>query len=50
VYSRALPLATRGLVIERSTLQEYAGAVGGAVLGIEYALSAQSIASMVQEA
>jgi predicted NBD/HSP70 family sugar kinase len=49
VYSRALPLATRSLVIERSILNEYAGATGGAVLGIENALSAQSIASMVEE-
>ena len=40
VYQRALPLATRNLVLANSTLGEYAGLAGAAVLGIERALSA----------
>ena len=40
VYQRALPLATRNLVLTSSMLGEYAGLAGAAVLGIERVLSA----------
>ena len=40
VYQRALPLATRNLVLANSVLGEYAGLAGAAVLGIERVLSA----------
>jgi predicted NBD/HSP70 family sugar kinase len=39
VYRRALPLATRNLVISRPVLSEWSGTGGGVVLGIEHALS-----------
>ena len=40
VYQRALPLATRNLVLANSVLGEFAGVAGAAVLGIERVLSA----------
>jgi predicted NBD/HSP70 family sugar kinase len=43
VYQRALPLATRNLVLTNSVLGEYGGLAGAAVLGIERVLSADSI-------
>ncbi|MCE3553927.1 ROK family protein [Pseudonocardia sp. RS11V-5] len=43
VYQRALPLATRNLVLTNSVLGEYAGVAGATVLGIERVLSAESI-------
>jgi len=43
VYQRALPLATRNLVLANSVLGEYAGLAGAAVLGIEQVLSASEI-------
>ncbi|WP_345703385.1 ROK family protein [Pseudonocardia eucalypti] len=43
VYERALPLATRNLVLTTSTLGEYAGLAGATVLGIERALSPSRI-------
>ena len=43
VYQRALPLATRNLVLAHSVLGEFAGVAGGAVLGIERVLSADGI-------
>jgi predicted NBD/HSP70 family sugar kinase len=43
VYQRALPLATRNLVLATSVLGEHAGLAGAAVLGIEQALSATEI-------
>jgi predicted NBD/HSP70 family sugar kinase len=46
VYQRALPLATRNLVLANSVLGEYAGLAGAAVLGIEQALSAQEIGTL----
>jgi predicted NBD/HSP70 family sugar kinase len=46
VYQRALPLATRNLVLAASVLGEYAGLAGAAVLGIEQALSAQEIGAL----
>lgn len=46
VYQRALPLATRNLVLATSVLGEYAGLAGAAVLGIEQALSAQEIGAL----
>ncbi|GAA0940460.1 ROK family protein [Pseudonocardia zijingensis] len=42
-YQRALPLATRNLVLTNSVLGEYAGLAGAAVLGIERVLSTDSI-------
>ena len=46
VYQRALPLATRNLVLANSVLGEYAGLAGAAVLGIEQALSAHEIGAL----
>ena len=46
VYQRALPLATRNLVLANSVLGEYAGLAGAAVLGIEQVLSAAEIAAL----
>jgi predicted NBD/HSP70 family sugar kinase len=46
VYQRALPLATRNLVLANSVLGEYAGLAGAAVLGIERALSAPEIETL----
>jgi predicted NBD/HSP70 family sugar kinase len=43
VYQRALPLATRNLVLATSVLGEYAGLAGAAVLGIERALGPDAI-------
>jgi predicted NBD/HSP70 family sugar kinase len=43
VYQRALPLATRNLVLATSVLGEFAGVAGGVVLGIERVLSADGI-------
>jgi predicted NBD/HSP70 family sugar kinase len=43
VYLRALPLATRNLVLASSVLGEQAGVAGAMVLGIERVLSAESI-------
>ena len=50
VYQRALPLATRSLLIEKSTLNEYAGAIGGTVLAIEQALGAEGVAGILRDA
>ncbi|MDT7551586.1 MAG: hypothetical protein QOI16_122, partial [Pseudonocardiales bacterium] len=46
VYQRALPLATRNLVLATSVLGEYAGLAGAAVLAIEQALSAGEIGAL----
>jgi predicted NBD/HSP70 family sugar kinase len=46
VYQRALPLATRNLVLANSVLGEYAGLAGAAVLGIEQALSASEMGTL----
>lgn len=46
VYQRALPLATRNLVLAASVLGEQAGLAGAAVLGIEEVLSAESIGAL----
>jgi predicted NBD/HSP70 family sugar kinase len=43
VYQRALPLATRNLVLTHSVLGDHAGLAGAAVLGIEHVLSATEI-------
>src|SRR4051794_3426442 len=50
VYQRALPLATRNLVLTNSVLGEYAGLAGAAVLGIERVLSAESIGALTTPA
>ena len=43
VYQRALPLATRNLVLANSVLGEFAGVAGATVLGIERVLSPEGI-------
>jgi predicted NBD/HSP70 family sugar kinase len=48
-YQRALPLATRNLVLTNSVLGEYAGLAGAAVLGIERALSTESIGLLLAQ-
>ena len=48
VYQRALPLATRNLVLTNSVLGEYAGLAGAMVLGIERVLSAEEIGALGQ--
>jgi predicted NBD/HSP70 family sugar kinase len=45
VYRRALPLATRNLVISQPTLGEWSGTSGGLVLGIEHALTTGALAA-----
>jgi predicted NBD/HSP70 family sugar kinase len=47
VYRRALPLATRNLVIAQPALGEWSGIAGGLVLGIEHALTPESLASII---
>jgi predicted NBD/HSP70 family sugar kinase len=47
VFQRALPLATRSLVIENSVLGDYAGVAGAVILGIEHALSPDGIARLM---
>lgn len=47
VYQRALPLATRNLVLANSVLGEYAGVAGATVLGIEHVLSADGIGELM---
>jgi predicted NBD/HSP70 family sugar kinase len=47
VYQRALPLATRNLVLANSALGEYAGVAGATVLGIERALSVDGIGALM---
>jgi predicted NBD/HSP70 family sugar kinase len=49
VYQRALPLATRNLVLTNSVLGEYAGLAGATVLGIERVLSADSIDTLLAQ-
>jgi predicted NBD/HSP70 family sugar kinase len=39
VYRRALPLATRNLVISPPVLGRYSGTAGGVVLGVEHVLT-----------
>jgi predicted NBD/HSP70 family sugar kinase len=46
-YQRALPLATRNLVLSNSVLGEYAGLAGATVLGIERVLSTESIGQLL---
>ncbi len=50
VYQRALPLATRNLVLANSVLGEFAGVAGAAVLGIERVLSAGGIGVLLDGA
>ncbi len=45
VYRRALPLATRNLIIGHPALGEWSGTSGGLVLGIEHALTADALAT-----
>jgi predicted NBD/HSP70 family sugar kinase len=45
VYRRALPLATRNLVISHPTLGSHSGTAGGTVLGIERALTEEALAT-----
>lgn len=47
VYRRALPLATRKLSVELSTLGNRAGIIGAVVLGVEHVLSPQGLRSMI---
>lgn len=47
VYRRALPLATRRLSVELSTLDHRAGIIGAVVLGVEHVLSPQGLRSMM---
>ena len=46
VYRRALPLATRRLSVELSTLGQRAGIIGAVVLGVEHVLSPQGLKAM----
>jgi predicted NBD/HSP70 family sugar kinase len=43
VYRRALPLATRNLVISQPSLGEWSGTGGGLVVGIEHALTPDAL-------
>ncbi|RQS40909.1 ROK family transcriptional regulator [Burkholderia sp. Bp8990] len=48
VYQRALPLATRSLLVESTSTATHAGTVGGIVLGIEHVLSASGISAFAR--
>lgn len=48
VYRRALPLATRKLSVELTTLGNRAGIIGAVVLGVEHVLSPQGLRSMME--
>jgi hypothetical protein len=48
VYRRALPLATRNLVIGHPVLGEWSGISGGLVLGIEHALTPDALTAALQ--
>ncbi len=48
IYGRALPLATRSLRIEASTLNERAGTVGAIALGQKHVLSEKGVASLLR--
>ncbi|WP_306317087.1 MULTISPECIES: ROK family protein [unclassified Streptomyces] len=48
VYRQALPLATRRLVLEPSTLGEHAGRVGGTVLAVEHVLSPDGVMDLME--
>lgn len=50
VYQRALPLATRRLSVELSTLGYRAGIIGAVVLGVEHVLSPSGLRSMMATA
>ncbi|MFD7920010.1 ROK family protein [Streptomyces sp. NPDC059740] len=50
VYRRALPLATRNLLLDHSVLGEPAGAAGGVAAGVETVLSPENFAQLVAEA
>ncbi|MDR0285196.1 MAG: ROK family protein [Propionibacteriaceae bacterium] len=48
VYRRALPLATRNLVLAHSVTGAAAGVIGGIVLGTEFVLSPSGIDSLIR--
>lgn len=48
VYRQALPLATRRLVLEPSTLADRAGRVGGTVLAVEHVLSPDGVVDLME--
>jgi predicted NBD/HSP70 family sugar kinase len=50
VYHRALPLATRNLVITKPVLAEWSGTAGGVVIGTEYALTPDGIYNALDKA
>jgi predicted NBD/HSP70 family sugar kinase len=43
VYRRSTALATRHLQVARSSLDDHAGVIGGAVMAIEHVLSPQAV-------
>lgn len=47
VYRRALPLATRKLSVELSTIGNRAGIIGGVVLGVEHVLSPKGLQALI---
>jgi len=50
VYSRALPLGTRNLVITKPVLGESSGMSGALVIGQEYSLTPDSIGAALEGA
>ncbi|MGW2340902.1 ROK family protein [Streptomyces sp. NPDC001661] len=48
VYRQALPLATRRLVLEPSTLADRAGRAGGTVLAVEHVLSPDGVVDLME--
>jgi glucokinase-like ROK family protein len=48
VYGRALPLATRDLLIQRSTLGSLAGVIGGSAMVVDQLFSRESLARWVE--
>ncbi len=49
VYQRALPLATRSLLIESTSPDRYVGTIGGIVLATEHVLSGRGIAVILRD-
>jgi predicted NBD/HSP70 family sugar kinase len=50
VYHRALPLATRNLVITKPVLGQWSGTAGGLVIGQEHALTPEALAPLLRGA
>jgi predicted NBD/HSP70 family sugar kinase len=50
IYRRSLPLATRELLIQRSSLGELAGVIGASAMVVDQLFARESIVSIAQSA